>query len=153
MTVDCFPTPLKLQYVGFRTFEIVEPFTYQGKNLCVTVPAGTTTDFASIPKVFHVVLDPFGQYARAAVVHDFLYRTQYYDRAIADGVLLEGMRRSGVPIWQYVSIYLSVRAFGWLSYYDCPKRKLRKLMKLVLITAIILALWALVAYLACGWMF
>jgi len=57
-----------------------------------------------------------GRHARAACVHDQLYRTKSTSRAIADAIFLEIMRRDSVPLdirWQ---IYLPVRWFGWRAY-------------------------------------
>ena len=39
----------------------------------VVVPTGFVTDLASIPRVFWSVLRPDGEYAYAAVIHDYLY--------------------------------------------------------------------------------
>lgn len=115
----CFPLPLEGEFVDMvtRTFRLRYTFIYVGRGgLTVVVPAGTETDFASIPRVFHSLLSPCGAYGYAAVVHDYLYRSGHHSRAVADAILLEGMCLSGVPAWQCWAIYLSVRMFGWTAY-------------------------------------
>jgi len=57
-----------------------------------------------------------GRHARAACVHDSLYRTQAVARVIADAIFLQIMVLDRVPIdirWQ---IYLNVRLFGWTAF-------------------------------------
>src|SRR5262245_38142541 len=46
-----------------------------------TVPAGFVTDLASIPRIFWSALPRDGEYAYAAILHDYLYWTQVRDRA------------------------------------------------------------------------
>ena len=48
------------------------------------MPTGFVTDFASIPPIFYSVLRPDGEYAYAAVIHDYLYWTQTRPREDAD---------------------------------------------------------------------
>lgn len=108
----------------------------------ITVPAGMTTDLASIPRLVSGALPPDGPWARAALVHDFLYATggtcvlkqkdlrtsrvfiypngcsrrTPYSRAEADEVLRQAMAVLGVSMIQRVTIYEAVRlggAKGW----------------------------------------
>lgn len=63
-----------------------------------------------------------GRHARAACVHDWLYRTKQVSRPIADAIFLEIMRMDRVPIdirWQ---IYANVRLFGWTAYNKAAVR-------------------------------
>lgn len=41
----------------------------------IRVPKGFITDFASVPRILHSVLPKTGKYGKAAVLHDYLYRT------------------------------------------------------------------------------
>lgn len=103
----------------------------EGSGETITVPAGALTDLASIPRLAGVLLPPDGPWAKAAVVHDFLYatrgtciagtftwrtRAKPYSRAEADKVLREAMEVLGVPAWKRAVIYAAVRvggARGW----------------------------------------
>ena len=90
----------------------------------ITVPQGFETDLASVPKLFWNILPPFGRYTDAAILHDYLYRTQVYPRATCDRLLLLAMRVSLVKRWQRTVIYLNVRWFGEIAWKD-DSRKLK----------------------------
>lgn len=93
-----------------------EPLAYDtevGTLGRIVVPAGFTTDFASIPRFLWSVLPPAGAYGKAAVVHDFLYRTRGpWTRGEADAVLKEAMGVSGVGWFTRQTIWLGVRTGG-----------------------------------------
>jgi len=57
-----------------------------GERKYIKVPAGFTTDFASIPKVFHSFIADRDKYNKAAVVHDYLYFSKRFDRRTADRI-------------------------------------------------------------------
>jgi hypothetical protein len=78
----------------------------------ITVPIGFVTDLASIPQVFWSFLRPDGDYAFAAILHDYLYWTQTTDRATADHVLKICMQDFSVPATQVAAIYDGVRVGG-----------------------------------------
>jgi hypothetical protein len=89
----------------------------------VTVPAGEVTDFASMPWAARRVLPSFGPWARAAVLHDYLYRTRgeggRWTRKQADDMFAEAMaaiartRSDGQPdALKRAIIHRAVRAFG-----------------------------------------
>lgn len=85
----------------------------------VTVPKGFVTDFASIPRALWAAVGgpSEGKYRKAAVIHDFLYRTKgLATRPQADSVLLEAMKVSGCSWWQRSVIYSGVRVGGSSSY-------------------------------------
>lgn len=95
----------------FITQDIFRFYTRKGE--IYTVPAGFATDFASIPWFIHWKLSPHGRgYIRAAVVHDWMYRTQKVTRKQADDYFSEGMAECDTPRWQDAVIYWSVRLFG-----------------------------------------
>lgn len=110
--------PLRLEFIGKRTFRLTEPFCYSGQGIEICLPAGATTDFASIPRALWLVLDPLGPWAEIAVIHDYLYRSGIRSREIADAILLQGLRECGAAKWEIWAIYLGVRCFGWMSYND-----------------------------------
>lgn len=86
------------------------------------VPAGFTTDFASVPRwplIFWLAGDTARQ---AAVLHDYLYTTQPYPRKDCDRLFLEAMKSTGIPAWRCYPMYLAVRA-GGIFYW---KRKAKK---------------------------
>lgn len=85
----------------------------------IEIPKGFVTDFASIPRpLWSIVGGPAdGKYRKAAVVHDFLYRTGgVATRYQADQVLLEAMKVCGCSWFQRTVIYSGVRVGGSNSY-------------------------------------
>lgn len=105
----------------------------EGSGETITVPAGATTDLASIPRFAWSLFPPDGPWLKAAVVHDFLYRSrgtcvlgdfwgrtrpEAYTRSEADGILREAMKVVGVGAFARGVIWSAVRvggAGGWGS--------------------------------------
>lgn len=79
----------------------------------VLVPAGTVTDFASIPRFFWRILPPWDIHRRAAIVHDYLYSTQTQPKKVADAVFLEAMKAIDVPKWKAHAMHQAVKWFGF----------------------------------------
>jgi hypothetical protein len=99
----------------------------------ITVPAGFVTDLASIPRPVWALLPPDGPWAKAAVVHDFLYRTggtgrlwgevgvsrhTPYSRAEADNILRGAMASLQVPWIKRQIIWIGVRIGGGPGFVD-----------------------------------
>lgn len=85
-------------------------------NSMIIVPAGTVTDFASVPRVplAYWLFAGIGQ--PAAVVHDWLYGGGIVPREMADEIFLEAMEACGVSAWRRLPMYWAVRAFGGNRY-------------------------------------
>lgn len=81
----------------------------------VEVPAGFETDFASVPRLPLAYLVAGNTSHKAAVIHDYLYKTQA-PRADADAVFRAAMRAEGVSAWRRGLMWAAVRAFGWAPY-------------------------------------
>lgn len=112
------------------------PVVYQvrGTQDLITVPPGFTTDLASIPSVVWPLLPPDGPWLKAAVIHDFLYKTcgkgqweyeayaftrkgctpdkECYSRDAADKILRDAMQDRGVGSFKRSLIYEAVHLFG-----------------------------------------
>lgn len=82
----------------------------------IVVPAGTVTDFASIPRFFWRILPPWDIHRRAAIVHDYLYSTQTQPKSVADKVFLEAMKALNVPAWKAQAMYRAVQCFGFAAW-------------------------------------
>jgi Protein of unknown function (DUF1353) len=78
----------------------------------VEAPAGFVTDLASIPREFFSLLRPDGDYAYAAILHDYLYWTQTTDRVTADMVFRAAMEEFGVARATTQVIFTAVRLAG-----------------------------------------
>lgn len=133
-----FLTPLQLEFEDGHFWKVVAPFEYHlgdadGPEF-VDIPVGFQTDFASIPRLLWNILPPDGLYGKAAVVHDWLYKTRLIrldcdicaaakrvhsrlcDRYEADRVFLEGMEVLGVGWLTRHVIYRGVRLGGWWAW-------------------------------------
>jgi hypothetical protein len=104
-----------------KTWVILREFGYdvgeQDSGDHIAVAIGFQTDFATIPRIFWVVLPRWGRYGNATVIHDWLYWTQTRTRKVADDILLEGMGVLEVGAISKFLIYTSVRLFGSIAWY------------------------------------
>ena len=115
--MSSFTNPLIVEKIGDNQWKLHTPFTYQIRaGEAVRVPEGFVTDFASIPQAFWSILPPHGQYAAAAVVHDFLYKHHKYTRKRSDQIFKEGMKVLGVNWLVRWIMYQAVRWFGGTAW-------------------------------------
>jgi hypothetical protein len=113
MTTPRFRKLLKLSPLqDGKWWVLLEDVQYNG----FVVPKGFTTDFASTPRFLWWLLPPYGRYAAAAIVHDFLYHRGVMTRTTADRVFLEAMGSLGVLLGVRYAMWAAVRAFGWMAW-------------------------------------
>lgn len=114
--MSSFTTPIRVEYIAVDQWRLLEPFIYyvgeEGSDDAITVPAGFVTDFASIPRWLWSIFPPAGAWAKASVIHDYLYRTQTRTKAEADHIFLEAMEVLGVGWFKRRLMYRAVRWFG-----------------------------------------
>ena len=96
-----------------------EPLRLRVGGETIAVPAGFTTDFASVPR-FLWFLFPRDVGRRASVVHDYLYRGGPRSRREADRIFYAALRAEGVAAWRAALMWLGVRLFGWRHYGERP---------------------------------
>jgi hypothetical protein len=123
--VSEFKTKLIVEVADQKAvFTLVRPLVYFSAFLQkeLVVPPGFSTDFASIPWVFHSFCQVNGKHRAAAVVHDFLcvYGKELgISQADADRVFLEAMEVLGVRWSQRRVMYRAVRVYqtitGWFK--------------------------------------
>jgi hypothetical protein len=92
-------------------------FTIGGERVCV--PEGFVSDGASVPRWFWRMLPPFGLYLRAAILHDWLYRSGWCSKREADRLLWIIAKRDGTPLWQRLLIRTGLAiggGFTWRKY-------------------------------------
>lgn len=119
-------------YADGRTWWLRRNFVYTSSlyEVPIVVPRTFTTDFASVPRLMWVVFPPWGLYGNAAVVHDYLYATQFVPRPTADAVFMEAMAVSAVPTWQKWPLFLAVRLFGFWAWRQNRSKRVRGLRKM-----------------------
>lgn len=122
-----FKQELEVVYGDGRTWKVVNEFdVYLGPGITdytIKVPAGFETDFASVPRILWNILPPTDKWGKAAVVHDYIYRSGgrldekvSISRFWADYIFLAGMHTLGVPWWKRYAMFVAVRLFGWRSF-------------------------------------
>jgi len=115
-----FASPSRLLLGRFRDpwYYLIEPIYWipnpdqRAHFQRVEVSKGFVTDLASIPPIFYSLLRPDGEYAYAAIVHDYLYWTQTRTRLMFDEILKSSMEDFDVDKLKIQAIYRGVRAFG-----------------------------------------
>ncbi|ASD90437.1 DUF1353 domain-containing protein [Salmonella enterica] len=114
-----FTTPAILEMLGHYNWRVHEPFAFylsDDESDVIEVPAGFITDLATVPRIFWILLPPDGKYAKAAIIHDYLYDNALCTKKEADKIFQDGMTVLGVPKWKRIVMYLAVRLFGRGSY-------------------------------------
>ena len=99
----------------------------------VEVPRGFVTDLASIPLIFYSLLPRDGEYAYAAIIHDYLYWTQDRTRTVSDEILKFSMEDFKVSWWKIQAIYNAVRLLGEDAWNENARLKAggeRRILKL-----------------------
>ena len=86
----------------------------------LTVPAGFSSDGASVPRFFWRIVFPPGEPGalRAAFLHDFIYRThpEGWSRAAADELFRKLLIEDGISRTSASLAYWGVRLFGGSSW-------------------------------------
>ena len=93
----------------------------------LTVPAGFRSDGASVPRFFWRLVFPPGDALalRAAILHDWIYRTHPagWDRAKADALFRDVLIADGVPKWRARLAWLGVRIGGGAAWKEGGKHE------------------------------
>jgi hypothetical protein len=120
-----FPDPLKFQEAYYKNGSMVvrmtERFRYVSSMGKIIVPRNFYSDGASVPRIFWTIFSPFGNYFKAALIHDFLYskdseKHYHIDRKTCDLIFKEAMFNLGIGWMKRETIYRAVRLGGWASF-------------------------------------
>lgn len=117
--IDIANENLDIRWMDKNTWQLLVGFDFASQVVerIIKVPAGFNTDFASIPKLFQNILSPTGPYAKAALTHDYLYRTKgQATKEEADSVFLEAMEALKVNRFVRTIMYRAVKYFGGGAY-------------------------------------
>lgn len=102
-----------VEQVDDTNWRTQEDLVYEGNDRSFTVPAGSGTDFASVPRVFVWLLPRYGRYTKAAILHDHLWRDLATKGEIswidADALFQRAMRDLGVPFLRRWLMWTAVR--------------------------------------------
>lgn len=99
-----------------RDWQLLSPLKYKGNDETFEAPADFITNFASVPQVFWSVVSPWGRQMKAAIMHDYFYKTGCVSRLDADRLFYRMMKELGVSWWKRQVMYRAVRLFGSKHY-------------------------------------
>lgn len=104
--------------IGEYKFRLFDKIEFENKNFTILVHKGFEFDGASIPRsLWSIYGCPFGGlYSQAACIHDALYATHLFSKAMSDRIFYEAMIRDGVERRTAIQMYLAVRGFGQSAY-------------------------------------
>jgi hypothetical protein len=124
-------SPSRLLLGRFRDpwYYLIEPIYWipnldqRGHFERLEVPKGFVTDLASVPWYLWSALRPDGEYAYAAIVHDYLYWAQTRTRLMSDQILKSSMEDFHVDKRKIQAIYRAVRSFGESAWNENARLK------------------------------
>jgi len=105
------------------TWELLAPIVFVSKTgYVVTIEKGFTTDLASVPRIFWPVVPPFGRYARAAVLHDYLLEESCLLPETANEMFFEALETLHTNKTTRFLIKTGVRGYFFLKrlFYKLP---------------------------------
>ena len=123
MPVGRFHFPLRVEQVDAERWRLTALLVFVSARYqtMITVPEGTVTDFASVPRIPLAYWLFAGVGQAAAAVHDWMYRVDTnVPRDVADNIFLEAMEACGVSAWRRLPMYWAVRALGGSRYRATP---------------------------------
>jgi len=97
MTEFDFPDMPTKYLVKLDQFQFTEFYTTPE----VTIPEGFITDGASVPRWLQGLYPSYYKYFPAAAVHDYMYGSGLYDRAVCDALFRDNMRHRLGLSWRY----------------------------------------------------
>lgn len=148
---DPWPLPLRLEPAGEtekngKTYRLLEPFCYNGRNMIHMVATGTLTDGASIPRLLWPILGHPITHTnlKVGVIHDDGYHRQELSRKVCDSIFyysildcmpprdakgLAGVVK--IALWEAKAwtMWLGVRNWGWIPWRH-RKRELNRKWKI-----------------------
>lgn len=118
-------TFIDFRRLGEDKYEILNDVTvFIAPATPIILYKGSITDFASIPKLFHIFIDKDDNaIAIASLVHDALYKSEWVDRRVADAILIALMKYRRAPLWKRAMVYAGVRLGGWLVWLRHDKEE------------------------------
>jgi hypothetical protein len=94
--------------IGKRLWVVKEPW----RTPFGTVPSGTNTDGASIPRIAWIFAGPGDELFEASVIHDWMYNNGIENKEKADEAFYETALAFGVTPWKAKVAYTVVSMFG-----------------------------------------
>jgi hypothetical protein len=131
-------TVVDVEEISEKKWKLLRQMDYQGARELFQVPAGQTTDFASVPRIFIWFLPRYGRYTKAAILHDYLWEEKVpkgMSRIDADGLFRQAMRELNVPFLRRWIMWAAVR-WAALFKHDGRAEWLKELPRVLFFTII-----------------
>lgn len=119
-------TKLRAEKIGVRKswfglgtwaiWRLTARLEYEDERYHVMVPAGFETDFASVPRLPLAYLLAGDTAHEAAVIHDYLYRTNGISRSEIDALFYTVILETGEPLWRAWLMWCGVRVGAWRTW-------------------------------------
>ncbi|WP_328392281.1 DUF1353 domain-containing protein [Nocardia sp. NBC_00416] len=106
-----FTSALVVEEIDGTFWKVREPLGYAGADEHFEVPVGFRTDFASVPRPVVWLIPRYGVYTRAAILHDYLLRSDQVSTVDADGLFRRALRECEVSLLRRWMMWTAVR-FG-----------------------------------------
>lgn len=121
----CFLSPLDAILIDEQsgTWALDSPLVYFSEIIGgrITVPKGFETDLSSVPRLPFIYLLYANRGCKAAVVHDYLYRTGSAIRSVCDAVFREALIADGESLLVAWAMWAGVRIGGIFAYKNGGK--------------------------------
>lgn len=118
--MSSFTTPADLRMLDDYRWQVLAAFEYHvgsyPSDTVICVPTGTVTDLATVPRFLWALFPPHGRWAKAAIIHDYLYERAIGSKEYADRTFLEAMEVLGVSRFARTVMYWAARWFGRGNY-------------------------------------
>ena len=88
----------------------------------ITIPKGFIYDLSSSPRILWTILPPDGDFAIAALIHDFLYENRLFSREFCDKEMLKwsikmnGTKKISIRNFDNYIRFYGVRIFGYYAW-------------------------------------
>lgn len=108
---------LELKLIGNCKFILLSDICFYFNDEKIIIKSGFITDLASVPRLFWGTLPPHGDYAKAAVIHDYLLHLDdsKKGRLFADTAFLFALKELGINKQKRLLMYYAVR---FKSFYS-----------------------------------
>lgn len=128
---------------GDTTFQLAHPVTYTGKVQSFTVPAGQDTDLASVPVGLTWLIPRYGRWTKAAILHDYLWRSGVISKSDADGIFRRALRELGVPIHKRWVFWSAVRLASIFKHGGGPGTPFKHVVSLAILWPVLVVFLAI----------
>ena len=109
---NAFEGDVQVLQIDAANWRLLKDLTYRGRGDSIpriTVPAGSETDFASVPRPFVWLVPRYGLYTPAAILHDYLCRSKSVPKAECDRIFREAMNDLKVAFLRRWIMWAAVR--------------------------------------------